>query len=100
MMIDKIEYINEEGEKCPCEITVYALSTCGFCRRSILFLKEKNIKFRYVHVDLLDTETKDEVKNYLSEKFNTRIGFPFAVLDGRDFLRGFDQQEWEKKLCS
>ncbi len=98
MVIENLQFIHEEGDRAPFEVTLYALSTCGFCRKSIMFLKENRIKFRYVHVDLLDFETKEKVKRYLTEKFSTRLGFPFAVLDDREFLRGFNREEWEKKF--
>jgi glutaredoxin len=97
-MIDTIEFVHEDGRNKPCDIAVYALSTCGFCKRSLAFLRENSIAFRYVYVDLLDAAMKDTVKSALSDTFKTRIGFPFAVLNGNEYLRGFVQDEWEKRL--
>ncbi|HPR49800.1 MAG TPA: glutaredoxin family protein [Spirochaetota bacterium] len=97
-MLESLDYIDEDGSNVPCEITVFALSTCGFCKRSLMFLRDNHIRFKYIYVDLLDMELKEKVKSALSDKFTTRIGFPFAVLNGNEYLRGFNQEEWAKKL--
>ena len=35
--IEGVEFIHESGEKKDIKVTVYALSTCGFCRRGLDF---------------------------------------------------------------
>ena len=97
-MFDKIVYNTEDGTNKNHDLVLFALSTCGFCRRSIKFLKEKNIAFKYVYLDKLKYETKQEIKNQLKKKFNKRAVFPYLVIDEKEVVIGFTQSEWEKAL--
>lgn len=97
-MIQDITYTEEKGNISQNDITVYALSTCGFCKRGLQFLRDNSISFRYVYVDKLDINMKEQIKQALSERFDTRIGYPFLVIDDSDYLRGFVKEEWENKL--
>jgi glutaredoxin len=93
-----IEYNNEEGTNKNHDLTLFALSTCGFCKRSMKFLKEKNIAFKFVYLDKLDREKKNEIKSLLKKKFNKRPVFPYLVIDEKEVVVGFTQSEWEKSL--
>jgi glutaredoxin len=93
---DKFEYV--DGKNSSKELTVYALSTCGFCRRALKFLKDNSIKFRFVYVDNLPKEVKENIKTGLREKFNDRIAYPFAVINDERHLVGFIEEEWKGEL--
>jgi len=97
-MTPDIKYTEEKGTISGNDITVYALSTCGFCKRGLQFLRDHSLAFRYVYVDKLDIKMKEHIKQSLSGQFNTRIGFPFVVINKNNYLRGFVKEEWEKKL--
>lgn len=93
-----LNFISEDGVKCDHELVVYALSTCGFCKRAISFLRSNSIKFKYVYFDELDTDTQDKIQQTLSEQFDERLAFPFLVIDCKKCIVGFDQEKWEKEL--
>jgi len=93
---EKIQFTVQEGKDFGHDFTVYALSTCGFCKRALSFLQEKNTAFRYVYIDLLPLELKTELKNELRDKFRTPMLFPFLVVDGKDALAGFEQDKWDE----
>lgn len=97
-MLDYIEYTEEEGKDIGKDIVVYALSTCGFCRRALGFLRDNNIAFTYVYVDKLDYDVKQKVKNDLKEKYGERVVFPYMVLDSKDVLVGFVKDKYEATL--
>lgn len=99
-MLDYIEYTNEEGKNIGKEIVVYALSTCGFCRRALGFLRDNNIAFTYVYVDKLDFDVKQKVKQDLKEKFEERVVFPYMVIDDQDVMVGFVKDDYESTLLS
>ncbi|HRY73830.1 MAG TPA: glutaredoxin family protein, partial [Spirochaetia bacterium] len=80
------------------DITIYALSTCGFCKRAIAFLNDRKVAYRYIHVDSIPLETKTEVKRLLKEKFKEDVAFPFAVVDGDKHLVGFIEADWKLTL--
>lgn len=50
---------------------LYALSTCGWCKKTIELLIQLNIEFNYQYVDLLEEKEQDDAMRIL-EKFNPR----------------------------
>ena len=97
-MIEGVEFINENGTKNAHDVTVYALSTCGFCKRAIAYLKSNSVKFQYVYVDLLNFDIKQNLKNVLAEKYRERVVFPFLVVDDSRCSAGFIEEEWNRLL--
>ncbi|MBN1531512.1 MAG: glutaredoxin family protein [Spirochaetes bacterium] len=88
----------EEGSRNLGELTVYALSTCGFCRRALAFLRERSIRFRYLYVDDQTPEIKEEIKGHLYDTFKQQVRYPFLVINNERFLIGFTEEEWIKTL--
>ncbi len=95
-MHENIDFVKEDGEKNPCDIQVYALSTCGFCKRGLDFLRSNKLTFRYIYVDQLKPDERMKIKRDLRDKFEERLGFPFVVVDGGDkILVGFTEAKWK-----
>ncbi len=80
------------------DLTVYAISTCGFCKRALTFLRSHSVRFKYIYVDDLPFDLKDEIKSFLREKFNQQIRYPFVIIDNDRCLIGFTEEEWKKTL--
>ncbi|HON77828.1 MAG TPA: glutaredoxin [Spirochaetota bacterium] len=97
-MNNNLTFVHEDGVEKYTDVTVYALSTCGFCKRALKFLREHNIKFRYIYVDDLEPDEKQSLKESLAKEYNSRVGFPFLVIDNSRCLVGFTQHEWEKEF--
>ena len=97
-MIEGVEFATEQGSRADHDVTVYALSTCGFCKRALAHLRHHSVKFRYVYVDLLDFDLKQKLKDALAEKYRERIVFPFLVVDGDTCVTGFVEEKWNQIL--
>ncbi len=79
------------------KITLYALSTCGWCARTRELLKELGVDHSYVYVDLLPPdEMEDTIREV--EKFNPRGSFPTLVI-GEKVIVGFKEQEIREALA-
>ncbi len=98
MILDSIQYTEVPGQRDNHTITVYALSTCGFCKRALAFLNDFNFAYKYIYVDQIPLETKNEIKEVLKQKFKVNIAFPFAVIDETKYLVGFIEADWKKEL--
>jgi len=94
MNLVDLPYITKEGFRNDHSIVVYALSTCGFCKRALAFLDQHGFTYKYIHVDQIPLETKTEVKKILKERFNENVAFPFAVIDEDKHLVGFIEPDW------
>lgn len=97
-MLDDLEYVHEDGKLALGDITIYALSTCGFCRSALAFMRENKIKFKYIYVDLQDNDTKSRIKQELRDHFEERIGFPFCVIDEKECMVGFTESKWKERF--
>jgi glutaredoxin-like protein NrdH len=95
-MFDYLEYTHEEGTVRDRNVTVYALSTCGFCRRGLQFLRDHSIDFSFVYVDDLPIEVKTKVKKELHSQYKKDVSFPFVVIDDKDTLVGFIEPDWKQ----
>jgi ferredoxin-thioredoxin reductase catalytic subunit/glutaredoxin len=96
--IHNLSYNREEGIDIGKDLVMIALSTCGFCKRAIRFLRDNNIAFRYVYFDYLDSETKEKIKKELSNNFDEKLAFPFLIIDDRESMVGFNEEKYRDKL--
>jgi len=97
-MLDTLTYTEVDGPRKDRQITVYALSTCGFCKRAISFLNDKGFSYRYIYMDQIPLETKNQAKKALKERFKDDVAFPFAVIDEDKHLVGFIEPDWVNTL--
>ncbi len=87
-----------EGGKTSPEITVYALSTCAFCKKGMEYLKQKGYAFRYTNVDEADVEVKREVKRQLADRFEVVAVFPILVVNNEKAFPGFTELIWSRAI--
>jgi len=76
-------------------IILYALSTCGWCRKTKRFLDELGVGYDYVDVDLLAGDESAEARREVTQ-WNPRCSFPTLVIDGERCIVGFDEEEIRK----
>jgi len=70
------------------EIRFYALSTCGWCRKTKAFLDELGVSYDYTYVDSLTGEARDQAVKEL-EGWNPRRSFPTVVFKGSEVVVGY-----------
>lgn len=96
--LERIPFSSVEGREPNKPLTVFALSTCGFCRRALAYLEETGIAYRYVHVDKLDRSSQDIIRAYVKHTYRTMISYPFLCIGDDDYLTGFIRPSWEKEV--
>ena len=90
----KIEQVdgNNKGK-----IMLYALSTCGWCKKTKEFLDKLGVAYSYIYVDHLEgddkSETMDEVKHW-----NPRGTFPTLVINDENCIVGFKENKIKEAL--
>jgi glutaredoxin-like protein NrdH len=100
MILEELSFVVKNGSRNDHAIVVYALSTCGFCKRAMAFLDEQGFSYKYIYVNQIPIDAKNEIKKILRERFNENVAFPFAVIDHDSHLVGFIQPDWERTLLS
>ncbi|MBN2541813.1 glutaredoxin family protein [bacterium] len=80
---------NVPGDK-KAKIMLYALSTCGWCRKVKTLLNELGIQYDYIDVDLTEGDERETVVAELT-RVNPRRSFPTIVIDDGEVIVGFDK---------
>ncbi len=91
-----INYEHVNGEK-KGKILLYALSTCGWCRKTKEFLNDLGVDYDFIFVDQLDGQDKDEIMDEI-KKWNPRCSFPTIVIDNEKCIVGFKEDEIKEAL--
>ena len=73
------------------KIKLYALSTCGWCKKVKALLAELNVDYDCTDMDLLEGQERAEARAALA-KLNPRRSFPTLVA-GDEVVVGFDKEK-------
>ena len=74
------------------DILIFALSTCGWCRKTKNYLRDEGIAFDYVDVDLLSDDDSDDAMEIL-DRFNRGRSFPTVILNNELCMVGFNEEK-------
>ena len=86
-----------DGPKKEHKVLLYALSTCGWCKRTKRLLGEMGVDYDYIDVDQLAGEDKDQVRQEVT-KWNPSCSFPTIVIDDDKCIAGFREDEMRRLL--
>lgn len=79
-------------------VTLYALSTCGWCRKTKRFLESNQVDYQVHDVDLLDGEEKDRIREEVA-RYNPRRSYPTLVVDdGKFVVVGYNEDKLREAL--
>lgn len=79
------------------KVVLYALSTCGWCKKTRMLLEDLKIDFNFIYVDLLTGEERSKIIKEV-EKWNPQLSFPTVVINDNDVIVGFKGDEIKEKL--
>jgi len=78
------------------KVFLYALSTCFYCQRTKKWLKENNVEFDYVDVDLQEGEEKQKlVDEVLALTGDAK--FPVVKIGGKHVV-GYNEEKFKELL--
>jgi len=79
------------------KITLFALSTCIWCKKTKDLLNSLGVEYDYMFVDLLGSGEKDEAIKAI-EKWNPDCSFPTMVINDKQCIVGFKEKEIREAL--
>ena len=85
-----------EGNK-KCDILVYALSTCVWCRKTKNLLNTLGVDYYFIDVDLLEGAEKEKIFKEMKH-WNPAGSFPTIVIDNKRCIAGYDEERIRKEL--
>jgi glutaredoxin-like protein NrdH len=79
------------------QIMLYALSTCGWCRKTKKLLDDLGVEYNYEYVDQLHGDEKEEAIRKV-KAWNPSCSFPTLVLDNKKCIIGYKENEIREAL--
>lgn len=77
-----------QGKKNQHKVIVYALSTCVWCKMTKQYLKDNEVEFEYIDVDLCEPDEKEEVRQRILNKGGS-LSYPTTIVDDKKLITGF-----------
>jgi glutaredoxin len=79
------------------KVMLYALSTCGWCKRTKVLLEELGVEYDFTEVDLLKGEEQEEALRKI-KKFNNTGNFPTLIIDDKKCIIGYKESDIREAL--
>ena len=76
---------------------LYALSTCGWCRKTRELLNELGVEYDYVYVDQLQGSDRAKAAQEAAD-WNPSHSYPTLVIDGRKCIIGYKEDDIREAL--
>jgi glutaredoxin-like protein NrdH len=83
-----MQFSKVSGKKNDHKVTLYALSTCVWCKMTKQYLNDNGVEYEFVDVDLLEEDDKKKVHQTVLEKGGT-LSYPTTIVDDKKVITGF-----------
>ena len=78
-------------------VRLYALSTCGWCRKTKALLDELGVEYQYRYVDMLSGDEREQMIEEVAS-WNPARSFPTIVLGGEKVIVGYKSDRIKEAL--
>jgi len=85
------------GKNSKHKVLVYALSTCVWCKMTKQFLKDNNVEYEYVDVDLCEEDDKVKIRQHIQSKGGD-LSYPTIIIDDKILITGFRKDKLKETL--
>jgi glutaredoxin len=89
--------VKVDGKNSKHRVLLYALSTCGWCRKTKKFLTDNSVAHGHIDVDLCTDEEYEQICRDILER-GGRIAFPTLIVDDSRLITGFNVDEIREAL--
>ncbi len=89
--------VKVEGKHKEHQVLMYAISTCGWCRKTKQLLKNLGVEYEYVDVDLASKEDKEVIKQDIQRRGGDLI-YPTIIIDDTTLITGFREAKIKEAL--
>jgi len=86
-----------EGKNKKHKLLMYAISTCAWCKMTKQFLKDHEVEFEYVDVDLCSDKDKEEIRKDITKRGGSP-SYPTLIVDDKTLITGFRKDKIQEAL--
>lgn len=92
-----MQFSKVDGKKADHKVTLYALSTCVWCKMTKQFLKDNEVEFEFVDVDLLEEADREKARQTITGKGGP-LSYPTVIVDDSTVITGFRKDRLKEVL--
>lgn len=93
----KMDSVKVSGKNNKHKVLLYTLSTCSWCKLTKQFLKDNEIEYAYVDVDLCNEEDRQKARKEIL-KMGGEFSYPAIFVDDKFLTNGFVKEKIKKAL--
>ena len=98
-MFDDLAFLNAEEGHGVTLLKVFALSSCDHCKEAMNLISSLRLGYKYIYVDTLPPDQRIRIKKEIAAAFHRNLLFPMLELPMNEFLFGYDEGIWRKRLA-
>ena len=92
-----MQFSKVPGKKTAHKVVLYALSTCVWCKMTKQFLKDSDVEFEYIDVDLCEEDDKQKIREHIQSKGGS-LSYPTTIVDDKVVITGFRKDQLKETL--
>jgi glutaredoxin len=85
------------GKRNEQKVILFTLSTCAWCKLLKQFLKEKDVEYSFIDIDLCQEEEKEKIRQTIRDKGGL-LSFPTTIIDDKILITGFRKDKIKEAL--
>jgi glutaredoxin len=74
------------------KVMIFAISTCGWCKKTKRFFQEQGVGYQYIDVDTVPDEERESIKDEV-RRWNPRSNYPTIVINDSECVVGYDEDK-------
>jgi glutaredoxin-like protein NrdH len=88
MSCEKMDAVRVRGKNSRHKVLLYAISTCAWCKLTKRFLKDNEVEYEYIDVDLCSDEDREKIRRDIINR-GGNVSYPAIVIDDKVLINGF-----------
>jgi len=97
MESDGMNRVKVAGKNNKHKVLMYAISTCAWCKMTKKFLKDNDVEYEYVDVDLTDDEDHEKIRQDMIDR-GSEPTYPTIIVDNKTVINGFRKDKIKEAL--
>ena len=92
-----MQFSTVSGQKKRHKVVLYALSTCAWCKMTKQFLKDNDVEYDYIDVDLCEEEDKQKIREHIQSEGGP-LSYPTIIIDDNVLITGLRKDKLKEAL--
>ncbi len=85
------------GKRKEHKVILFTLSTCAWCKLVKQFLRENEVEYDYIDIDLSEENEKEEIRQVIRNRGGS-VSFPTTIIDNKILITGFRKDKIKEAL--